>query len=140
MFLLDTCVISELIKKDPSKELIEWIRSHPEHHFFLSVITIAEIGKGISRLDDGNRKTELLNWLHHDVTHRFKGRILSIDESVALAFGKLLGEFEKKGRKVPVMDGFIASSCIVHGCTLVTRNIKDFDGLPLNLLNPWEAK
>lgn len=137
MFLLDTCIISELVKKDPFLPLINWMKEESEYHFFLSVVTLGEIEKGIARLENSAKKSNLLSWLHGDVQERFQGRIFPIDEKVVKVWGRLLGEAECKGKKIPVIDGFIAATCLVHDLTLVTRNVKDFEGLPVIVMNPW---
>jgi len=137
-FLLDTCVISELVKPKPNSKIIEWIRNCHEQNLFLSSLTIGEIKKGISKLSESKKKRNLMHWLENDLLQRFNQRILAIDESVALTWGDMLSSCEKKGIQVPVIDGLIASTAIVHGMTLVTRNIEDIEPTGVAVHNPWK--
>lgn len=140
MFLLDTNIISELVKKKPYEPLIQWLRNESEFHLFLSVMTIGEIEKGITKLEEGDKKTLLQRWLHRDVQDRFQGRILPLDEKVLTIWGRVLGEKEIKGIKIPVVDELIAAICIAHNLVLVTRNSKDFENLEVKVMNPWQER
>ena len=136
--LLDTCVISELAQARPHKRVLKWIRAQDEENLFLSVITIGEIQKGISKLPDGHKKKEQLHsWLNNELTERFKGRILEITIGTALAWGQMLGACEQQGVTLPAIDSLIASQGIFHGMTVVTRNISDMEPSGVQLLNPW---
>lgn len=137
-YLLDTCVISELIKKEPESRVVKWIEAVEETSLYLSVITLGEIQRGISKLGNSKKAQSLSEWLHHDLLERFEGRIFLLDNQVGLAWGKLLGETERKGRNVPVIDAFLGAIALVHELTLVTRNIKHVQELGFSLLNPWE--
>ncbi|MBN8215764.1 MAG: type II toxin-antitoxin system VapC family toxin [Spirochaetes bacterium] len=137
-YLLDTCVISELAKPVPEARVVEWIRSCDEDRLFLSVLTLGEIQKGISRLADGKRKNAIQRWLDGELRVRFEGRILPIDEEVALGWGLMQGEAEAKGRRVPALDGLIAATALVHQCTVATRNTADVEPTGARVFNPWE--
>jgi predicted nucleic acid-binding protein len=137
-YLLDTCVISELVKPKPDPCLTRWVRSQEEESLFLSVITIGEIQKGISKLpDDQQKKKVLQDWLSRELQQRFKGRILEITIGAALAWGQVLGECEKKGLTLPAIDSLIAAQGIFHEMTVVTRNIADMEPAGVSLFNPW---
>ncbi len=136
MFLLDTNVLSELINRDPDERVIHWFENVQESHARISAITIAELNRGIIRLPEGRKKNDLTVWFD-DVLSSFQGRILDIDTSIALQWGTILAESEKRGMRISVMDGFIAATAYVHGAIIVTRNTKDFEGLPVQVLNPW---
>ena len=88
-YLLDTCVISELVKSTPESKVVNWINSCHEEAFFLSTLTIGEIQKGITKLWDSKRKEELQTWLDSELRERFAGRILNIDAEVAKKWGEI---------------------------------------------------
>lgn len=137
-YLLDTCVISELIKPKPDLQVAKWVRSQDEESLFLSVITIGEIQKGISKLPDGRKKKQKLqSWLNNELQARFKGRILEITISISRVWGQVLGACEKKGVTLPAIDSLIASQGIFHKMTIVTRNISDMEPSGVQLFNPW---
>jgi predicted nucleic acid-binding protein len=140
-YLLDTCIISKLrkIKRRPDKPLEIWISKHEESKYFLSALTIGEIQKGISRLSNTKEKHILEEWLRGDIVPRFKGRIKNFDLKVALKWGEINGNYQKRGMAIPVMDGLIAATAIAHDFILVTENVKDFCNIDeLNLFSPWE--
>jgi len=137
-YLLDTCILSELIKTKPDKRVIKWVSSVPEERLYLSVLTLGELQKGIVKLGTGERQNRLLRWLDEDVRQRFEGKILSVDEETMMLWGKLAGEAERKGKPLPLLDIILASSAIVNHMTFVIRNISDVQGLGVEILNPWE--
>ncbi len=137
-YLLDTCVISELIRAEPSRKVIAWIDGQDEEKLHLSVITIGEIEKGISKLAEGRKKIELQAWLAVELMERFRDRICGITTEVGRCWGAMLGEAEKKGRSLPVVDALIAATAITHGLIVVSRNTTDMSGSGATLLNPWE--
>jgi tRNA(fMet)-specific endonuclease VapC len=136
-YLLDTCVISELVARNPSGKVVGWIDGLDPEHVYLSVITIGEIKKGIQKLPDSQRKAELQEWLAYELMDQFQGRILAIDTEVMLTWGRLVGDLESKGRKMAAMDSLIAAIVLHEGLTLVTRNEEDFKHADIPLANPW---
>jgi toxin FitB len=136
-YLLDTCVLSELRKGAPDPNVVAWINDVDESRLFLSVITFGEIQKGIAKLDESKKKRSLQLWLEQSLPERFSGRILSFDEAVALEWGELQGGLTRSGCPAPVVDSLIAATAIRHNLVLVTRNLADFDRMPVKLLNPW---
>ena len=137
-YLLDTCVISELIKPQPNPSVIEWIKSKDEENFYISVLTIAEIQKGRSKLPESKRKDNLQDWLDNNLHQRFYGRIFDISNEIAACWGKIQGEAELKGKKMSVIDSFIAATGIIFDCTVVTRNVSDTQESGCKVYNPWE--
>ena len=87
-YLLDTNVISELVKKEPNPGVLNWIDERDEANLFLSVITFGELQKGISKLSDKNRSERLQAWIDQDLTHRFEGRIIPLDLDILLTWGR----------------------------------------------------
>jgi len=104
----------------------------------LSVITVGEIGKGIEKLTDSRRKTELRDWLDKNLPVRFGERILPIDISVMLKWGQLVATLEAKGKPMSAMDSLIAATALQHDLHLVTRNEDDFEHVGLTIVNPWK--
>ena len=131
-YLLDTCVISELSKAKPNSQVVQWIKSQYEADFCLSVLTIGEIQKGITKLADSKKKLVLQKWLDQDLKTRFENRILEVSGIVAQKWGIIQGESERQGKKMSVIDSFIAVTGLVYDITVVTRNIDDMvqSGLP----------
>ncbi|MCD4751348.1 MAG: type II toxin-antitoxin system VapC family toxin [Thermoanaerobaculales bacterium] len=136
-YLLDTCVLSELIKPRPNAAVCQWVAAQKEHRLFLSVITIGELQKGVSKLSPGRRRTKLQRWLEGDLLIRFQGRLLGIDTTVAGEWGVMLGEAESRGRPIPVIDALIAATARVHHCAVVTRNETDIKPTGIDVVNPW---
>ncbi len=136
-FLLDTCVISELIKPKPSLKVIKWLRSSHEGNLFLSSLTIGEIQKGISKLPESRKKNELQTWLDVELAKRFKERILAIDMTVAKKWGEIQASSEMAGSNMPVIDSLIASIGLAYDMVVVTRNTDDMKSSGVGLFNPW---
>jgi predicted nucleic acid-binding protein len=137
-YLLDTCVISEIIRPKPSSKITKWIKNEDESNFFLSVLTIGELHKGIEKLTESKRKRELHNWVENDLKERFWSRIIDIDVQTAMVWGKIQGMAESIGRPMPAVDSLIAATGITHNLTVVTRNISDMKESGASLFNPWE--
>lgn len=137
-FLLDTCVISEIIRPKPSSKVIKWIKKEEESNFFISVLTVGELHKGIEKLSESKRKEELHNWVENDLKDRFWNRVIDIDLHVAMQWGKIQGIAEKAGRPMPAIDSLIAATGIVHHLTVVTRNTVDMKESGVALFNPWK--
>jgi tRNA(fMet)-specific endonuclease VapC len=137
-YLLDTCVISELVAKRPNPQVIEWVNRTEEAHLYLSVITIGEIRKGIEKLSQSRRRTVLEEWLTDQLIVRFGGRIVSIGLEVMLRWGQLTGYLENAGHSMSAMDSLIAAATLQGNFTLVTRNEEDFKYARVALFNPWK--
>ena len=137
-YLLDTCVISELVAKRPNPKVIEWIDQTDETGLYLSVLTIGEIRKGIEKLPDSERKAALNLWLHEQLLVRFKDRLLPIDAHVVLQWGELTGVLELEGKTMGAVDSLIAATALHGGLTLVTRNEDDFRQTGVPIMNLWK--
>jgi toxin FitB len=136
-FLLDTCAISELVARQPNPRVVQWVDSMDEDKLFLSAITIGEIKRGIERLADSRRKSVLREWLEDDLLLRFSDKILSVDTAVMLAWGELMADLEKRGRRMPAIDSLVAATCLQRSLDLVTRNESDFAHSGVRVINPW---
>jgi predicted nucleic acid-binding protein len=137
-YLLDTCVISEPGKATPNKHVLGWLQGQDEEACFLSVLTIGEIQKGIAKLTPGKRRDAIQRWLDLDLRGRFSERLLPIDEEVALTWGLVQGEAERRGTRIPTIDGLIAATAIAHNLVLVTRNDEHIRQTGVRVLNPWD--
>ena len=136
-FLLDTSVISELVKPSPDDSVVKWMTQADETSLYLSVLTIGELEKGIAKLPASSRRSKIENWVRSDLADRFRERLLAIDGAVAATWGKLAGEAEARGEPLPVVDGLIAATGIVHDLIIATRNTTDFERCGASCFNPW---
>lgn len=137
-YLLDTCVLSELIKPKPSRNVVKWISDIDERCLYISVLTIGEIHKGIEKLPESKKKDNLHKWVNFDLTERFNNKILNIDINIVTTWGKVQAQSELIGQTLPTVDGLIACTGIVHDLTVATRNTKDMKASGVSLINPWE--
>jgi predicted nucleic acid-binding protein len=137
-YLLDTCVISELIKPQPNRSVVSWLQSQTENDLYLSVLSFGEIEKGIEKAVNEARKSKLKLWVEEDLKQRFKGRILAIDLDVCTKWGEIQAKTELLGKPMPSIDGLIVVSALVNNCIMVTRNVKDMQQSGVELFNPWE--
>ena len=136
-YLLDTCVISELIKKNPNKQVVKWISGTTETNLFISVLTIGELHKGIEKLPESRKKEKLHKWVNYDLKERFKDRIVNFDLQVANIWGKIQAWSESAGKAMPAIDGMIAAIGIANDFIIVTRNTSDMEISGACLLDPW---
>ncbi len=136
-YLLDTSLISELIKPRPDKGVLAWVENHSEQTLFLSVLSLGEIQKGVAKLPSSKKQKLLQEWVSNDLPQRFRDRVLGIDEETAILWGKLQGEAERSGRKMPVIDSLIAATAKLHNLIVVTRNGADIAQSGVEIVNPW---
>ncbi|OGA12020.1 MAG: hypothetical protein A3D95_05930 [Betaproteobacteria bacterium RIFCSPHIGHO2_12_FULL_69_13] len=137
-YLLDTCVVSELSRPRPDRGVVAWMSEADPAFLHLSVITIGEIRRGTLRLPAGKRRTSLSSWGER-LRRSFSGRVLPVDEAVALRWAEIAARAEQSGRPGSFADGLIAATALDRGLTLVTRNVTDFEPFGVSLLNPWKA-
>ena len=135
--LLDTNVLSEARRPTPDRGVLEWLDRLDEDRAFISVVSLAEIRRGVALMDKGRRRDALAEWLARDLPERFAGRILAVDEKTAFAWGDLMAEAKRRGTGLASMDGLLAAAALAHGLTLVTRNLRDFQELGVPLFDPW---
>ncbi len=136
-YLLDTNIVSEWTRPRPNPAVVAFLASTDEDLMFLSAITLGELRRGVDRLPAGRRRVALDKWLNHDLIERFDRRILGVDQEVALAWGRIMAQAERRGQTPGVMDVWIAATAEVAGLTVVTRNITDFATLVGRIFNPW---
>jgi predicted nucleic acid-binding protein len=137
-YLLDTNVISELIAKQPTQKILDWLDSLDPTTIYLSVITLGEIRKGIEKLPPSKRKVAIRTWLETDLLLRFQGKVLDITVAIMLIWGELTGRLENEGKPIAALDALLAATALQGGFRLVTRNDSDFQHTGVALLNPWK--
>jgi len=137
-YLLDTCVLSELVKPKPNRGVIAWLEATEELSLHLSVVSFGELQKGVSKLKESRRRKTLQSWVDEELTARFAGRVLDIDRAVASRWGELSGNAERRGKKIPVLDGLLAATALEGGLTVVTENVRHFEATECSVHNPWE--
>jgi hypothetical protein len=133
-YLLDTPVVSEPARPNPSESVLNWLTVHAADSA-LSVITVGELQKGISQMPAGTRRTRFDAWISNAVLRGFQ--ILPVDTRVALVWGRLLGEAAAEGSPLPNLDSLIAATALVHDLTVVTRNVRHFERCGVVVKNPW---
>lgn len=137
-FLLDTNVVSELMKPRPNKRVVRWIDETSEELLHLSVITIGEIRKGIDLLDpEDPRRGALQAWLDGTLRPRFADRLLAFDEFVAERWGQIEALARQLRRTLPTIDAQHAATALHYGLVLATRNTADFRATGVAVFNPW---
>jgi predicted nucleic acid-binding protein len=137
-FLIDTNVLSEYNRPaGPNLGVKRWLETTTRNQQYVSVITLAEIQKGIELLRKSKRQEQLSRWLTHDLEAWFSSRILSVDQLVASRWASLVAQGTRIGRPLPNMDAFIAATALAHSLIVVTRNTRDFEASGVATLNPW---
>ncbi len=137
-YLIDTCVLSEVVRPRPNRGVTAWMESCDEDALFLSVLTLGEIQKGIEKLAPGKRRNVLQSWLDRDLRKRFRGRILDIDPEVAITWARVQASLEKAGTPLPTIDGLLCATALTHNLTVITRNTTDFQPSGVSTYNPWQ--
>jgi toxin FitB len=137
MIVLDTNVLSELMSPSPAEAVHHWLSREAPDQTFTTTVTMAEILQGIELLPPGKRRAAL-SAAAQNMFGLFAGRILSFHEDAARAFGPISVLRRRHGRPISLFDAQIAAIARAHGATLATRNVADFEGCGLRLINPWE--
>jgi toxin FitB len=138
-YLVDTNVPSELTREQPDQSVAAFLRKAGTSSLYLSVMTIGEICKGIAALPPSQKRTGLQSWLDGSVRLWFAGRVLPVTEEIAERWGYLAATAKQQGLTLAVVDGVIAATALHHDLTIVTRNVRDFSGLGVDVFNPWDA-
>ena len=136
--LLDTCVISEYLKKNPNQFVIDWIDEQNINDLFISVVSIAEIKKGMFKIQNvqPQRAQKIAQWLLR-LEQQFLGRILAVDNEMLMKWAEINGKSEATGKTLAIMDSLLAATAITYSMTVVTRNIDDFKFIAVPVINPW---
>ena len=139
MTVLDTNVVSELMKANPAPAVRKWMSHQSPDDLFISTIVMAEILYGIELLPKGKRRDGLLQEAEVVFERDFAGRVLVFDEQAARMFGSIVATRRIQGRPIGIPDGQIAAIARANGATLATRDTGDFEGCGVRLVNPWRA-
>ena len=137
MILLDTNVVSELMRPSPAPGVLEWVNAQPSSELWLCSVVVAELLYSVARLPDGARKRHLAVAVEAMVIEDFASRTLPFDLEAAVAYAQLVAQRERDGMPISMADAQIGAICAVHGASLATRNQRDFAKLGLTLVNPW---
>ncbi|MCH9643725.1 MAG: type II toxin-antitoxin system VapC family toxin [Gammaproteobacteria bacterium] len=135
-YLLDTNILSELVKKTPNTHVTHWVQSVPDDQLHISALTLGEIRKGVEKVQSKAKQEKLRLWLEHELAGWFEERILPINIGIADRWGRLQAE---ENRPLPAIDSLLAATALHHDFIFVTRNVQDFQYTTLKVVNPWEA-
>ena len=138
MIVLDTHVVSELMKLQPAPAVLEWMSTQPAHSLYLSSITVAEVLHGVLLVPAGKRRNAFLTAARSVFENEFEGRILPFDTTAAFIHAEILAERRRDGRPMATFDAQIAAVTAGARASLATRNVSDFEGCGLKLVNPWD--
>lgn len=138
MIVLDTNVVSELVRRHPAVEVVGWVDRQPSDEIHLTAVTVAELLYGVARLPDGQRKQTLAAEITAMIDDDFGRRVLAFDRDAATHYAEIVSERERAGRPISAADAQIAATCRRHGALLATRNVRDFGGSGLTLVDPWQ--
>ncbi len=139
MILLDTNVISEIMRPRPEPAVAAWFRERPRKELWTASVVIAELLSGIELMPAGRRQRILREAVEGMVSEDFRGQVLKFDVPAARRYGQILASRKHLGRPIREMDALIAATALASGATLATRNIADFEDCGIQLVNPWEA-
>jgi predicted nucleic acid-binding protein len=139
MILVDTNVVSEIMRVAPSANVLNWLNSQKSSDLYCSAVTIGEIEYGLRILPDGKRRQQLKERFERFVALAFAQRVLTFDEPAARLYGEVMGHRKELGRPMSVPDGQIAAIARSKGFTVATRNTSDFESCGVELANPFET-
>ncbi len=137
MIILDTNVVSEPLRPEPDPTVIDWLNAQEPETLYLTTVNQAELLAGIDTMPAGRRRTELKQALMDRIMPLFEGRLLAFDRQAAHAFARINASAQGAGNPISFADGAIAAIASAHGFILATRNVRDFKGTDIKLINPW---
>ncbi|MDP9027912.1 MAG: type II toxin-antitoxin system VapC family toxin [Actinomycetota bacterium] len=137
MIVVDTNVISELMRPSPAPAVVNWVRSHDQRDLYTTSVTVAELGYGIERLDLGHRKTDLKS-AAEQIFAAFDEYVLPFDRAAALHYSTIVSNRERAGSPIDGFDAQIAAICASRKAVLATRNVKDFLDTGIEITDPWQ--
>jgi len=140
VIILDTNILSELMRPSPNMRVVNWLNAEEPLGVTITAITVAEILYGIERLPDGKRKQRFAQLAAEMFEEDFTERILPFDEVAAAYYATLVADSERSGRIVHSADAQIAAICQQHKAQLATRNVKDFEHLGISIIDPWRVE
>ena len=139
MIVLDTNVISELMRPVPESRVVDWVDCQADIDVFITAITLAELQYGIARLPDGVRRERLAAQVEQMIDEDLDHRVLAFDDTAAAHYGEIAAARERAGRPIGSADAQIAAICRSYDATLATRNVGDFAGTGIRVVDPWSV-
>ena len=139
MILIDTNVVSELMRPIPARAVLDWFGTQDPSALHLSAVSEAELRRGVAVLPEGRRQDALRAAVDAMVAEDFAGRVLSFDSTAAVAFAAIFAQRQAAGRPISFPDCQIAATARTHGAGVATRNVDDFEGCGVAIVNPWEG-
>lgn len=139
MLILDTNVLSELMRPEPSEKVVEWLSEQPARNLYTTSITKAEILHGVLLLPDGRRKDAFAAAAEAMFSEDFESRLVSFDGHAAAAYARIATDRQRSGRPISNFDAQIAAIALSTGAKIATRNTDDFEGCGVEIVNPWDA-
>ena len=139
MIVLDTNVVSELMRPVPNPAVLAWADAQSDRDLWLCSVVVSELLYGLARLPSGARRLQLTQAFEAMLAEDFAGRVLAFDLPAAVVYADLVAAREQLGQPLAMADAQIAATCLAHGARLATRNTRHFEGLGLVWLNPWQA-
>lgn len=137
MIVLDTNVVSETLKRVPDTNVLRWLAEHAAE-VTITAVTVAELNVGLEALPEGRRKAELRLALG-EIFDAYRDLVVGFGAQAGQRYGTLIASRRAAGRPLATEDAMIAASCLTGDLALATRNVRDFEGLGLTLINPWEG-
>jgi predicted nucleic acid-binding protein len=134
--MLDTCVLSELVKSTPDAHVVEWFKARQAHELCISAMTLGELQRGVNKLAPSKRRSALASWLEK-LESGFEDRVLAYDGKVGKIWAQMTVDAEALGKSMAAFDSIIAATALAHGCKLVTRNVRDFTSAGVETIDPW---
>ena len=139
MVVIDTNIVSELMRAEPSAEVLAWMDDRPPRDLFVTAVTEAEVRTGIALLPEGRRRRGLAEACERAFGSLFAGRVLPFDCDAARAYAEIVAARRVLGRPVSQADGQIAAIARSRGMAVATRNIRDFQDMGVDVLDPWDG-
>lgn len=138
MIVLDTNVISEVMRRAPAPAVVDWLDLQATEDLQVTAVTVAEIAYGLRVLPNGARRRDLSQRFASFLARGFEGRVLAFDRPAADEYAEIMGHRKEIGRPMSILDGQIAAIARCHGMRLASRNVRDFDGCQIEVVNPFD--
>lgn len=139
MIVLDTNIVSELMRPSPTVDVIRWLDRQPRTSIWITSVNVFELRFGLQSMPVGKRQAAMIAWLEKWLTDVVQQRIASYDEAAARLAAELAAQRERKGRPGELRDTMIAGIVLANRATLATRNVRHFEDIAESVVNPWEA-
>ena len=139
MVVIDTNIVSELMRSEPSAEVLAWMDNRPPRELFVTAVTEAEVRTGIALLPEGRRRRSLAEACERAFGSLFAGRVLPFDSDAARAYAEIVAACRVRGHPVSQADGQIGAIARSRGMAVATRNTRDFENMGIDIFDPWDG-